>query len=101
MAKKRLDLYCTTALIAVSVPMVCHAQNEVAASSGSRPVLEEVVVTAEKRESLAQNTAIALSAISGDNLVKNGVDSLTDIASIAPNVSFGQQIDQTIIVIRG
>jgi iron complex outermembrane recepter protein len=81
--------------------MVCHAQDEVATSSGSRPVLEEIVVTAEKRESLAQNTAIALSAISGDNLVKNGVDSLTDIASIAPNVSFGQQIDQTIIVIRG
>lgn len=101
MLKKRLDLFRGATLIAVSVPIVCHAQNEVAASAGDKPVLEEIVVTAEKRASLAQNTAIALSAISGDNLAKNGVDSLTDISSIAPNVSFGQQIDQTIIVIRG
>ena len=63
--------------------------------------IEDIVVTAQKVKSSAQSTPIALSAISGEALAKNGIDSLVDIASIAPNVSFGQQIDQTIVVIRG
>ncbi|GGC14694.1 TonB-dependent receptor [Novosphingobium endophyticum] len=63
--------------------------------------IHDIVVTAEKRVGTVQTTPIAISAISGDTLEQNGVDSLTDISSIAPNVSFGQQVDQTIIVIRG
>ncbi len=61
----------------------------------------DIVVTAQKFGSTVQRTPIAITAISGEDLAKNGVRSLTDIASIAPNVSFGQQIDQTIIVVRG
>lgn len=61
----------------------------------------DIVVTAQKFASTVQTTPIAITAINGEALAKNGVRSLTDIASIAPNVSFGQQIDQTIIVVRG
>jgi iron complex outermembrane recepter protein len=101
MIKKRLGLIHTTTVMALTLPVLCHAQEEAATSAEDKSGLEEVVVTAQKRTSVAQKTPIAISAFSGEALAENGVGSLTDISSIAPNVSFGQQIDQTIVVIRG
>lgn len=79
------------------LPNLAHAQDESEGSAG----IEDIVVTAQKVEGSAQRTPIAITAISGETLAANGIDSLTDISSIAPNVSFGQQVDQTIIVVRG
>ena len=49
--------------------------------------LEEIVVTAEKRNSTVQNTAISMSAISGDDLVAKGISSVEALAGQVPGVS--------------
>jgi iron complex outermembrane recepter protein len=49
--------------------------------------LEEVVVTAEKREATVQTTAISMSALSDAQLQNEGISTLEDLASAVPGVS--------------
>src|ERR1700683_5087320 len=49
--------------------------------------LEEIVVTAEKRESTVQATPISISAVSSDELVTENVMSVEDLAGAVPGVS--------------
>jgi len=49
--------------------------------------LEEIVVTAEKRNSTIQNTPISMSAITGDDLLAKGISSVEAIAGQVPGVS--------------
>src|SRR5258707_4080520 len=50
--------------------------------------LEEVVVTAEKRESTVQKTPISITAISGADLQAQGISNLLSVAQQVPGVSF-------------
>ena len=49
--------------------------------------LEEVVITAEKRESTVQQTAISMSALSAESLQNQGIASIEDLAASVPGVS--------------
>jgi iron complex outermembrane recepter protein len=49
--------------------------------------LEEIVVTAEKRESTVQATPISISAVSSEELVTENVLSVEDLAGAVPGVS--------------
>ena len=51
--------------------------------------IEEVVVTAQKREQSLQEVPIAITGIDGDELIGNGADNLSDLSGIAPNVTIG------------
>jgi len=51
-------------------------------------VLEEVVVTAQKRTESLQDTPIAISAVSSEALVEAGINSQVDLPKIVPNLSF-------------
>jgi len=65
--------------------------------------LEEVVVTAQKREQSLQDVGVAVSAFSNEQLNSYGVDSSIDVARITPSVhvsgSIGGQNSQ--FTIRG
>ena len=50
--------------------------------------LEEVVVTAQRREQNLQEVPISVSAFTGDALEKRNVKSAIDYLSLTPNVSF-------------
>ena len=50
--------------------------------------LQEVVVTAEKRDSTVQKTPISLTAITGADLQAQGVTDLVEVAQQVPGVSF-------------
>ena len=68
------------------------------------PVLQEVVVTAQKREQNLQKVPIAITAVSGNQLVERGVTSTLDIASVSPGVvtsAFGENGTSPAIYIRG
>jgi iron complex outermembrane receptor protein len=60
---------------------------------GSQPliagVLEEVVVTAQKREQSLQDVGIAVSAFTGDQLDALGFNNSSDIAMLTPGVHVG------------
>src|SRR3984957_2928974 len=49
--------------------------------------LDEVVVTAEKRESTVQQTAISMSALSAESLQNQGISSIEELAAAVPGVS--------------
>ncbi|WP_375188169.1 TonB-dependent receptor [Sphingobium yanoikuyae] len=63
--------------------------------------IDEIVVTAEKRETSVQKTAIAITAFDQKALEKNGVSTLTDIAAIAPGVGISKNSANVIIAVRG
>ena len=57
-------------------------------SEGVSVLMEEVVVTARKREEGLQETPIAVSAFSGDSLQARGIQRVDQIANIVPNMTF-------------
>ena len=58
-----------------------------ASSAPGGEVLQEVVVTAEKRTSTVQDTPISMTAISGDLMQQQGISSITDIIQNVPGLS--------------
>ncbi|HTT04395.1 MAG TPA: TonB-dependent receptor [Steroidobacteraceae bacterium] len=63
--------------------------------------LQEVVVTAERRATDVQTTAIAVTAITGDQLKANNVTSINDLATVAPTLSVANEGGYQLVVMRG
>lgn len=61
----------------------------------------EIVVTAGKVESAAQDTPIALSVYSGDALADQGVNSIRDLAQIDPSVNVTNATGAAYVAVRG
>jgi iron complex outermembrane recepter protein len=74
------------------------AQEPESASTGE---LAEVVVTAEKRESSLQKTAVAVTAVSQAELEQNGVTDITGLQKVAPDVNITNNSAGPTINIRG
>jgi iron complex outermembrane receptor protein len=68
-------------LLACSLPLVVHAEAAVATSAN--PTLEEIVVTAEHRDSSLQKVALPVTVISGETIARSGS---TDIGQILQSV---------------
>lgn len=68
----------------VTVPDRVWAQE---ATTGT---LEEIVVTAEKRDSTVLKTPISITAISSQQIVAQGLNRLEDIAAQTPGISMKQ-----------
>jgi outer membrane receptor protein involved in Fe transport len=79
------------ALLAVLMGLGSLEQTAFAATAAAAPAdnagLEEIVVTAEKRNSTVQDTAISMTAISGDQLLSQGITTVEDIAAKVPGIS--------------
>src|SRR6202045_1311953 len=64
--------------------------------------LEEIVVTAEKRSSTIQDTAISMSALSGEQMQQQGISGITGIVQSIPGISMRTSgPGQTELEIRG
>jgi len=65
-------------------------------------VLEEIVVTAQKRSESLSDVPITISALSGENLEDFGVDTLFEVANLVPGVVFSRAPDDGLaLTIRG
>ncbi|HTP39545.1 MAG TPA: TonB-dependent receptor [Steroidobacteraceae bacterium] len=73
------------AAIIGSALSVCSAW--AAAEDSAGPQLEEIVVTAEKVENTAQKTAISITAISGEDIDKQGRNDINDVLKDVPGVT--------------
>jgi iron complex outermembrane receptor protein len=84
--------------------MLLMAQ-EAAAQRGAsaQAMLEEVVVTARRREENLQDLPLSIAAISADAMLAQGIYSIEDIADFVPNVTLTQsdRASNTRVVIRG
>jgi iron complex outermembrane recepter protein len=74
----------TTVLSAIVSAIAFGGQSPVALSQEG--VLEEVIVTARKREESLQETPVAVTALSAETLRDAGVRNLADLNQIAPNI---------------
>ena len=81
---------------AVTATVPAHAQ-------ASTATLEEIVVTAQRRESNLQDVPVAVSAFSSEALAAAGVTRIENLANAVPNVfiNTGTSIRATIISVRG
>src|ERR1041384_923549 len=68
-----------SALVAVSFV------SSVVAAESDEGALEEVVVSAQFRETRLQNTPIAITAFTAENLEVRGIDNVTDLDAFVPN----------------
>ena len=97
---------CLTVVIAgLSLGQTALAQEQ--RESGASEILEELVVTARRREEGLQNAPIAISAYTGETLEYRGVTKLDEITRFVPNLtiennpSFGGASNSAAIYIRG
>src|ERR1700722_17596134 len=75
----------TAAIAMIGVPAAGHANDNAGADE-----LQEVVVTAEKRESTVQQTPISITAVSGEQMLERGLSRLEDLAIETPGISMKQ-----------
>ncbi len=85
LAPKSLLLACGLIVSAVS------AQSAPGSAAQSR-VIEEVIVTAEHRQSSLQDTQISLTAFSEQKIADLGLSNASDIGSYTPNLTISPQI---------
>ncbi len=77
--------------------------NVVTAQEEQTVVIEEMIVTAQKRPENIQDVPISISAFSGDFLDESGIDTLQDLGAYTPNLSLSQssQVANQRIIMRG
>lgn len=76
-------------LLTTSVLMAMGASHSAISQEQSQArVVEEVLVTATKRETSLQDTPLAISAISGETLVEKDIVDLRDLRGSIPNLQF-------------
>jgi iron complex outermembrane receptor protein len=66
------------------------AEDAAPQAGAPNPQLEEVLVTAERRESKLQDTPIAVSVIDGSEIQRESLVNLSEIAAKAPSITFNQ-----------
>jgi outer membrane receptor protein involved in Fe transport len=81
---KRFAYLCSTPAFAGLVAGAAVAQQQSPAESGQ---LQEIIVTAEKRESTVQTTPISLTAVTGTDIQDRGLTNLDNLVQSVPGVS--------------
>jgi len=74
-------------VLALPCAMAISASALAASPGGENAGLEEIVVTAEKRESTVQATPIAMTALSAGDLSQENITSLQDLVGAIPGIS--------------
>ena len=76
------------ALVLGAMPVAGLGVNQAALAQGAeKPVFEEVIVTAQKREQSIYDVPVAISAFSAAAIEKQGISDLTDIGKFVPNLN--------------
>jgi len=74
---------------------------QVSEAQSSAGMIEEILVTAQKRAFSAQLTPVALTAATGETLRENGVTSALDLNGLSPSLSVASSNGQLQLTMRG
>ncbi|KTE26434.1 TonB-dependent receptor [Sphingomonas sp. ID1715] len=103
-------------LLPAVVGTSAYAQTEPASSAASTPQpeavstpaaqdqgagLQDIIVTAQKRSESVQKIPLAVTALSGNDLAKAGINSIEGLQAAVPNLNLGQQLGVARISLRG
>jgi iron complex outermembrane recepter protein len=96
----RIDTSHRTAL---SIAVIVAASAMSPATQAQQLVIEEVVVTAQKRAQNAQDVPVALTAISADVIDQTGIQTTQDVVRLAPSLTVveGNQPQNSAFSLRG
>lgn len=75
-------LFATVAITLVSTP--AWAQSQV--SADEEVGVAEIIVTAQRREESLQKAAVAVTAVSGDDMISAGVTDTAQLGKLAPSL---------------
>jgi iron complex outermembrane receptor protein len=70
-------------------------------SAGPSRLIDEVVVTAQKREENLQDVPISVAAFSGEELEARGISDPMALATITPGLTYNNLVGYSLIYIRG
>jgi iron complex outermembrane receptor protein len=88
--------------IAASVVAALQPAGPAIAQDDNGPVLDEIIVTATKRSMSLQHLAQSISALTEDDIEKQGLDSLEDIVAAMPSLTLAADLPgRNKIVFRG
>ncbi|MBM0106299.1 TonB-dependent receptor [Steroidobacter sp. S1-65] len=85
------------AVVATVLGNAALAQN----AAPSQAVLEEIMVTAERREVSLQDTPASATVLTADALAEQGIDNVSELQQVAPSVAINTYNRSTFINIRG
>lgn len=88
------------ALVCGALPLAAHAQQG-GDDAADQVILEEVVVTAQKREESLRDVPLSVEAVLGDKLTDAGIIRLDDLKSYVPNLQMSETGIANNIYIRG
>ncbi|HWU02619.1 MAG TPA: TonB-dependent receptor [Novosphingobium sp.] len=91
-------LLCASAIVAI-MPALAMAQQ--APAQDSSQALQEIVVTANRVETSAQKTPVALTVYSGADLAGKGVSNISALSTVDPSVNVSTNTGQSYVAIRG
>lgn len=96
----RAFLLSASALAGAALAEPSFAQSRPAPAANT---IEELIVTAQKREESAQEVPIALTALSGESLERQGVIGFQDLSTRVPSLRFGSGVTggENVITLRG
>jgi len=92
--RQRLHLMATSALVATIFTGAAHAQ-----TVGGVTTIEELVITAEKREQSLQDVPVAVSAFTSEARDLVGINSVQDMTNFTPGLTYNNSGDR--ITLRG
>ncbi|MFV3076932.1 TonB-dependent receptor [Niveispirillum fermenti] len=75
-------------LVVLALAPAAVATAQPVTGDGGRLVLEEIIVTAQKRQQPLQAVPLPISAVAAETLEKRGMDEFTDYARAVPGLSF-------------
>lgn len=90
-----------SALIGFFIVTEAHYTEAQDASEVAKPIMEEIVVTATKRESNLQETPLAISALTGEMIDKQGVEDIRSLQFSMPSLTVAASRQLQLFTIRG
>ncbi|WP_189338404.1 TonB-dependent receptor domain-containing protein [Sphingobium sp. SCG-1] len=90
------------AKVAISIPISPVAQMaQPALSEALDTGIEDIVVTAQRRDERLQSVPIAINALTSEGLERQGATRLTDISTLVPSLIFSRAGDSAQVYLRG
>ena len=87
--------------LALAVSLTIPALSMSVVQANELLILEEVIVTAQKREQSLQDVPVSVSVITGDAISKAGMTNLDELSAHVPNLSISEGSQSTTITMRG
>ncbi len=98
-------LLASVAIVGLGAPGIALAQDSAATAESAEAQesdgLDEIVVTAQRREENLQKTALAVSAVTGDDLTKSGITETANLGKLVPSLVVQPTGGTTSFFLRG